>query len=169
MGAYLYQGDELGLEEVDDLPEELLQDHTWVRSGKTIRGRDGCRVPLPWSGSEPPFGFGGSAGKPWLPQPEHWAGLTVTAQESDPGSTLSLYRLALAERRRNPALGDGTFVWDPDAGPAVLSFTREPGFRCLVNLSPEPVPLPAGAEILVASGPIRDGEVGTDQAVWLRV
>jgi len=168
-GAYIYQGDELGLEEVDDLPEELLQDPTWLRSGKTIRGRDGCRVPLPWSGDQPPFGFGGPGGEPWLPQPAHWAALTVEVQAKDPDSTLSLYRAALAERRTNPALGDGGFAWDADTGPDVLSFTREPGFRCLVNLGAEPAPLPADAEVLVTSGPLTDGTVGTDVAVWLRV
>jgi alpha-glucosidase len=74
-GAYVYQGDELGLEEVEDLPDELLQDPTWERSGHTVRGRDGCRVPIPWSGAEPPFGFGTAENPPWLPQPPSWAGL----------------------------------------------------------------------------------------------
>ena len=84
-GAYVYQGDELGLEEVEDLPEELLQDPTWKRSGHTVRGRDGCRVPIPWSGTEPPFGFGSVEHPPWLPQPAHWADLTVAAQDARPG------------------------------------------------------------------------------------
>ncbi|MFP5282906.1 MAG: glycoside hydrolase family 13 protein [Actinomycetes bacterium] len=167
-GAYIYHGDELGLEEVD-LPDEVLQDPTWVRSGKTVRGRDGCRVPLPWSGTEPPFGFGSREREPWLPQPAHWAELTAAVQEGDPASTLSLYRAALAERRANPALGDGTFAWDGDAGPDVLSFSRDPGFRCLVNLGAEPVALPSGGEILIASGPVGDGLLPTDTAVWLRV
>ena len=76
---YVYQGEELGLEEVEDLPEEALEDPTWVRSGRTIRGRDGCRVPLPRSGSEPPFGFGPDGRHPWLPQPAHWRSLTAEA------------------------------------------------------------------------------------------
>ena len=82
-GAYVYQGDELGLEEVEDLPEDVLQDPTWRRSG--VRGRDGCRVPIPWSGTKPPFGFGSVDHPPWLPQPAHWADLTVAAQDAQPG------------------------------------------------------------------------------------
>ncbi len=167
-GAYVYQGDELGLEEVEDLPEEVLQDPTWVRSGHTQRGRDGCRVPIPWSGTEPPFGFGSTEHPPWLPQPAHWSKLTVAAQEDVPTSMLSLYRTALAERRRNPALGDRTLRWDDGAPPEVLSFTREPGFRCVVNFGPEPYALPDGAEVLVASGDPASRTLGTDEAAWLR-
>ncbi len=148
-GAYVYQGDELGLEEVEDLPEELLQDPTWERSDHTDRGRDGCRVPIPWSGKEPPFGFGSVQHPPWLPQPEHWADRTVAVQDGDPDSMLTLYRAALHERRSDPALGDGTLSWETTP-PEVLSFTREPGFRCVVNFGPEPFPLPDG-EITIAS------------------
>ena len=166
-GAYVYQGDELGLEEVEDLPEELLQDPTWERSGHTVRGRDGCRVPIPWSGDRPPFGFGSTKTAPWLPQPSHWAGLTVQAQDGDPGSMLTLYRAALAERRRNPALGDGKITWDEGPPAEVLSFVREPGFRCLVNFGADPYPLPDG-EILVSSVSLTGRQLGTDEAVWLR-
>ena len=166
-GAYVYQGDELGLEEVEDLPEELLQDPTWERSGHTVRGRDGCRVPIPWSGDQPPFGFGSTKTAPWLPQPSHWAGLTVQAQDSDPGSMLTLYRAALAERRRNPALGDGKIAWDEGPPAEVLSFVREPGFRCVVNFGADPYLLPDG-EVLVSSVSLDGRQLGTDEAVWLR-
>ena len=168
-GAYVYQGDELGLEEVEDLPEEVLQDPTWIRSGYTERGRDGCRVPIPWSGTEPPFGFGSADQPPWLPQPAHWSGLTVEAQEDDPTSMLSLYRTALAERRRNPALGDGTLRWDGGTPEDVLSFTREPGFRCVVNFGAEPYALPEGCEVLVASGDPTRRTLESDEAAWLRL
>ena len=166
-GAYVYQGDELGLEEIEDLPEDVLQDPTWVRSGQTQRGRDGCRVPIPWSGTEPPFGFGSPAHPPWLPQPAHWSELTVEAQQNDPTSMLSLYRTALAERRRHPALGDGSLSWDEGTPPEVLSFTREPGFRCVVNFGPEPHPLPEGSGVLVASGDPASRVLESDEAVWL--
>jgi alpha-glucosidase len=82
---------------------------------------------------------------------------------------LNLYRAALAERRRNPALGDGTLTWDDDAPDGVLSFTREPGFRSVVNFGPEAYEVPEGAEILVSSGLSGPGSVGMDEAVWLRV
>jgi alpha-glucosidase len=168
-GAYVYQGDELGLEEVEDLPEDVLQDPTWKRSGHTVRGRDGCRVPIPWSGTEPPFGFGSVEHPPWLPQPARWADLTVAAQDANPASMLNLYRAALAERRRNPALGDGTLTWTDDAPDGVLSFTREPGFRCVVNFGRGPYEIPEGAEVLVSSGLSDPRSVGIDESVWLRV
>ena len=168
-GAYVYQGDELGLDEVEDIPEALLQDPTWERSVHTVRGRDGCRVPIPWSGTRAPYGFGSAGNPPWLPQPERWAELTAEVQDGDPGSHLSLYRAVLAERRRNPALGDGALTWDEDAPAGVLSFARAPGFRCVVNFGPGPYAIPAGAEVLVASGDPGSGTVGADEAVWLRV
>ncbi|GAB3823601.1 glycoside hydrolase family 13 protein [Kribbella italica] len=167
-GAYIYQGDELGLPEVEDLPEEVLDDPTWERSGHTVRGRDGCRVPIPWSGSEPPYGFGDGTDQPWLPQPADWAPLTAAAQESDPASHLNLYRAALKIRRAEEALGEGRLTWDDDAPAGVLSFTRDPGFRCVVNLGSSPIELPAG-EILLASEPLLEGELPVDATVWLKV
>ena len=166
-GAYLYQGEELGLAEVEDIPEDLLQDPIWKRSHHTVRGRDGCRVPVPWSGTTPPFWFGRDA-EPWLPQPAEWASLTVEAQQADPGSMLSLYRTLLAERHTNPALGegDGTLTWE-DAPAGVLSFRREPGFRCVVNLSDAEVDLPEG-DLLVSSVPLTGRTLPVDAAAWLR-
>jgi len=152
--AYLYQGEELGLPEVEDLPTDVLADPVWERSGHTERGRDGCRVPLPWIGSAPPFGFGPPGGAPpWLPVPAGWAELTVEAQWADPASTLSLYRKALEIRRAHPALGDGTLSWGE--GPRdTLFFRREPGFACTANFGATPVELPAPGRPLLASGPL---------------
>jgi alpha-glucosidase len=164
--AYVYQGEELGLEEVEDLPVELLQDPTWPRSGHTVRGRDGCRVPLPWRGEEPPFGFSPDGVSPWLPQPAHWRDRTVDAQSADPGSIFSLYRTAFALRRHHKALGDGDLSW-VDAPAGVLVFRREPGLLCAVNLGAEPWPLPEHEELLLASEPVRDGVLAPDTAVWL--
>ncbi|MEI5010854.1 glycoside hydrolase family 13 protein [Streptomyces sp. PmtA] len=170
-GAYLYQGEELGLWEVEDLPEAVLQDPTWRRSGHTDRGRDGCRVPLPWSGAHPPFGYSpeGAPAAPWLPQPEAWRTLTAEAQEGDPDSMLELYRAALRLRRDHPALGDGTMTWDSSPEDDVLSFGRSPGFRCVVNVTDEPVELPPHSEVLLASGPLDGGALPGDTAVWLSV
>ncbi len=172
--AYVYQGEELGLPEVEDLPVATLQDPSYFRTGGRVRGRDGCRVPLPWSGTRPPYGFGATA-EPWLPQPGQWAALSVAAQSADPDSTLNLYRRALAVRASHPALAGGSspsaggLAWAEDQPGGVLCFTREPGFTCLVNLRGEPVPLPAGADVLVASGPLPGGTVPPDTAVWLDV
>ncbi|GAA3755283.1 alpha-glucosidase [Spinactinospora alkalitolerans] len=169
--VYLYQGEELGLPEVTDLPEESLQDPTWERSGRTERGRDGCRVPLPWEGAEPPFGFGPAGSEPWLPVPAQWRTLTRAAQEADPGSTLSLYTEALRLRRELDALGDGTLTW-LDSPAETLVFRRDPGFVCAVNLGSEEVRLPLSGEVLLAGAGVeaRDGVLvlPPDTAAWLR-
>ncbi|WP_433530667.1 glycoside hydrolase family 13 protein [Micromonospora sp. CA-263727] len=167
--AYVYQGEELGLWEVEDIPYELRQDPMWERSGRIDPGRDGCRVPLPWSGETPPFGFSpdDAATAPWLPQPADWKDRTAEAQAGDERSMLELYRAAIAVRRAEPALGDGGMAWLP-APDGVLAFRRDPGFTCLVNLSAEAVPLPPHTERLLASGPLDDDLLPPDTAVWLR-
>ncbi|WP_433452433.1 glycoside hydrolase family 13 protein [Streptomyces sp. CA-142005] len=169
-GAYIYQGEELGLPEVEDLPEAVLQDPVWERSGHTDRGRDGCRVPIPWSGRSTPYGFspGDASAAPWLPQPADWAAYTVEAQTGDETSMLELYRAALLRRREHPALGDGTLTW-LDAPTGVLAFRRDPGFVCVVNLSTEPYPLPDHTAVLLTSGPVENGHLAPDQAAWLTV
>ena len=169
-GAYVYQGEELGLPEVTDLPDEVRQDPTFLRTRGEVAGRDGCRVPLPWSGDAPPFGFGPS-GTPWLPQPATWSTLTAAREEVDPTSMLSLYRDALARRRAHPALGDGSMTWIPSPDD-VLAFQRSPGFGCVVNLGARPIDVGDigldGADVLLASVPLDpDGRVPPTSAVWL--
>jgi alpha-glucosidase len=170
-GAYIYQGEELGLPEVEDLPEEVLQDPVWTQSGQTERGRDGCRVPIPWSGDEPPFGFSPDRADapPWLPQPRSWAALAAESQSGDAGSMLELYRRALQIRREHAALGDGSLRW-LDASEGVIAFARDPGFVCIVNLSGDPANGPDGAEMLLASGPLTDrGELPANTAAWYAI
>lgn len=157
--AYLYEGEELGLEQVD-VAEEDRQDPAWFRTGEV--GRDGCRVPIPWSGDEPPYGFG-PGGHPWIPQPDDWAPLTVAAQTGDPASTLEFYRAALAARRTF-ATTAGDDVELLDAGADVLAFRRGP-VTVVLNCGAETVPLPAG-DVLVASGSL-EGGLPSDTAVWL--
>jgi alpha-glucosidase len=166
-GAYLYQGEELGLPEVEDLPDDVLQDPTWERSGHTARGRDGCRVPLPWSGDRPPFGFTADGVRPWLPQPESWRELTMAAQRADPASTLSLYRSALRLRRDLPGLADDAPLTWRDLGDGVLAFGRGSRFCCVVNLSDRPVPLAGHGDPVLTSSPV-DGDLPPDTAAWLR-
>jgi alpha-glucosidase len=160
--VYVYQGEELGLPEVEDLSDEVRDDPMYTRSGGADPGRDGCRIPLPWS-SGPALGFN-STGASWLPQPPDWAELSVEAQQDDPGSMLNLYRAALAGRRSL----DGPMTW-LDAPADVLAFGRPGGFVCLVNLSADAVPLPAHEQILLASAEFVDGRLAPDAAVWLRV
>jgi alpha-glucosidase len=165
---YLYQGDELGLPEVEDIPVELLQDPMHFRSGGVDPGRDGCRVPLPWSDAQAPFGFSPEGTKTWLPQPDSWADLTVQAQSTDPGSMLSLHRRALLVRRTHPDLGDGSMEWLPSA-PGVLAFRRGSAFACVVNLSPTAADLPAHEAIWLASAPLDGGRLPKDATAWLRL
>nr|WP_217181720.1 glycoside hydrolase family 13 protein [Streptomyces sp. AC495_CC817] len=158
---YIYQGDELGLPEVE-LPLDVIEDPMHFRSGGVDPGRDGCRVPLPWSGNATPYGFGGS---PWLPQPDDWAALSVEAQERDPESTLHLYRDAIALRRRIPDLADGDVEW-LELGADVLAFQRGDGLLSITNLGSAPVPLPAHAGVLLASAEI-EGLLPPDTTAWL--
>jgi alpha-glucosidase len=162
---YIYQGEELGLPEVEDIPAERREDPMFFRSGGVDPGRDGCRVPLPWAGERPPYGFGPDGARaPWLDQPDAWAGLTVAAQAGDPDSMLSLYRAGLRHRRSLLTAGLG-FEWL--ASPAsVLAFARGPRLACVVNLGPDPADLPPGA-VIVASCPLEGGRLPQDAAVWL--
>ncbi|MET8868881.1 glycoside hydrolase family 13 protein [Nonomuraea sp. NPDC004580] len=158
--AYLYNGEELGLPEVLDLPDELRQDPAFLRRGES---RDGCRVPLPWTSSE---GLGWR--NPWLPIPAEWAALSAEAQHDDPASTLNLYRAALRLRRQHPALGGGTLTW-LDSPEDVLVIEREPGLVVVLNTGDEPVRPGIAGEVLLSSGPLPDdGAVPPDTTVWLQ-
>jgi alpha-glucosidase len=167
---YIYQGDELGLDEVEDLPRDRIQDPMHFRSGGIDPGRDGCRVPLPWSGDRAPFGFSpdGASAEPWLPQPARWAALTVDAQAADPGSMLSLYRAALALRRAETGFHDGPFAW-LESSPAVLAFRRGDELVSLTNLGSEPVDAPTGGELLLASADLEAGRLPPDATGWWRI
>ncbi|MEH3129597.1 MAG: glycoside hydrolase family 13 protein [Mycolicibacterium neoaurum] len=157
--VFVYNGAELALPNVD-LPDEVLQDPVWERSGRSERGRDGCRVPIPWSGSRPPYGFSDVADT-WLPMPEGWAPLTVQAQSGDPTSTLELYRRAIELRStRTEFSGDGVEWLGPQ------TFRRPGGLTCVVNTGDAPLPLPAG-EVLLTSGPLAEGALPPDTAAWL--
>ena len=155
--SYLYQGEELGLEQVDVAPEDR-QDPSWFRTGEV--GRDGCRVPVPWSGDAPPYGFGPGDAQPWIPQPADWAGLTVEAQTGAEGSTLEFYRAALTARRALTPVDTVAVRVEGD----VLLIERG-DVTIALNCGASDAPLPAG-RVLVASGPI-DGVLPGDTAVWL--
>ncbi len=164
--AYVYQGEELGLEQVD-VPVELRQDPAFFR-GAEPEGRDGCRVPLPWSGDAPPYGFGPGTGQPWLPQPADWAPLTVEAQLVDEASTLHLFRRMLRLRREVTA-GLGETVEILETGPGAFGFRRD-DLVCVVNCGSAAVVLPSEAgDLLLSSGPEPvDGLLAPDTAAWFR-
>ncbi|MEU3182954.1 glycoside hydrolase family 13 protein [Streptomyces sp. NPDC006923] len=171
--AYIYQGEELGLPDVTDLPDEARQDPSYFRASGQDGFRDGCRVPIPWTRTGSSYGFG--TGGSWLPQPESWAALSVEAQTGDPTSTLELYRSALAVRREHPGLGAGSSVEWLDAPEGVLVFAR-PGFVCTVNTTDRAVRIPVRGSLLLASGPLPAGpgtpgetELPADTTAWWTV
>ncbi|MCW2647397.1 MAG: alpha amylase catalytic region, partial [Pseudonocardiales bacterium] len=165
---YVYQGEELGLPEVEDIPAERRQDPMYFRSGGMSPGRDGCRVPMPWLGTEPPYGFSPKADvRTWLDQPADWAALTVAAEADDPTSMLALYRAGL-RLRRSDVIGAGAFAWLP-SDPEVLAFSRGDTFACVTNLGAGPADLPRGSTVLLASNPVEGGQLPQDTTVWLRL
>lgn len=159
--AYVYQGEELGLPEVLELPDDARQDPTWFRTKGEKPGRDGCRVPIPWEADAPAFGFSAS-GNSWLPQPESWRRFARDVQAQDPESTLSFYREAL-RIRRELRLFAGTVEWI-DSPAESLAF-RTAGITVVTNMGTEPMPLPAGT-VLLASGEFAD-QLPPDTTVWL--
>jgi alpha-glucosidase len=166
--AYLYQGEELGLWEVEDIADELLADPIWERTGHLVRGRDGCRVPLPWRADAAGFGFGPEGGSaPWLPQPQAWRDLAADVQGGDPDSMLELYRSALRLRKTYSQLGADGLSW-LDSADGVLAFSRPEGLLCMLNVSAEPQPLPPDTELVLASDGLSGGLLPSDTAVWLQ-
>ncbi|HEY0258548.1 MAG TPA: alpha-amylase family glycosyl hydrolase [Lacisediminihabitans sp.] len=166
--VYLYQGEELGLPEVFDLPDDSRQDPIWLRSDGAELGRDGCRVPLPWNRGVPFFGFSGpESADPWLPQPTWFGELAVDVQAGDPGSVLALYREAIA--RRSAVFGRGTELrWHETGSAGVLAFSRGGG-TCVVNLGDEAAALPRSwqLDLVQASSQGADaGSIDPDSAVW---
>lgn len=171
-GTYLYQGEELGLPEVRDLPEDRLTDPRWKMSGYKDRGRDGCRVPLPWK-TDPTGGFGFSTNElleldqAWLPMSPWMGNFSAESQDGVAGSTLTMYREALALRKLEEGLGDGPMTWI-EAGKDVVAFSRPGNFACFINFGAA-IEIPNGAKVLISSGPLEGNSIPTDTAVWLRL
>jgi alpha-glucosidase len=165
--VYLYQGDELGLPEVVDLPDEAVSDPIFRSSNGARRGRDGCRGPLPWAGRTIPFGFSPDhpAAVPWLPQPPAFVDYSIAQQRAEATSTLHLYRYALALRRNLRQLGDGELRW-LDLDGDLLAFSRGEDFLCAVNFGDEPVPAPAPGPALLCSRPLHGTRLPGNTAAW---
>lgn len=161
--AYMYQGEELGLPEAVDIPDDKRQDPTFFRTAGESYGRDGCRVPLPWEAEETNFGFG-PAGEPWLPQPKVYRAYSRDLEEADPDSTLSLYKAALAGRKEL-RLGEGDLEWIEGTPENILGF-RNSDVTVFINYSEEDFALPAG-KIILDSADSGDGILKPASAVWL--
>jgi len=162
--VFLYNGQELGLPNVE-LPDESLRDPTWERSGHTVRGRDGCRIPMPWRGATPPFGFSTSPDT-WLPMPPEWAALTVEKQLSENGSTLAFFQRALEIRRSRAEFTGNRVEWLTARRGALVFARGEHGLRCALNTGKRAQPLPDG-EVILTSAPLVDGKLPPNAAAWL--
>jgi alpha-glucosidase len=155
--AYLYQGEELGLPEHTTLPAQARQDPTFFRTQGAETGRDGCRVPLPWAADKPGYGFAdsfqGEPASPWLPQPAEFGALAADQQDGEEGSTLELYRAALAFRSER-RLGTGSLAWAevhaPESG--LLAFHNR-DVLVLANMGFASAPVPEGYSVALSSGP----------------
>ena len=172
--SYLYQGEELGLPEAIDLPDEVREDPTWFRTNGERYGRDGCRVPLPWEADAPSYGFGPSTAS-WLPQPAEWVDLARDTQDGVANSTLEMYKLALHLRKSERlAVGNETSVsggsdsieWIAGYGHDVVAF-RNRDIVVVANTGTTAVRLPEG-ELLLSSGPVIDRTLAADTTVWVR-
>ena len=170
-GAYIYQGEELGLPEVTDIPKDRLEDPRWHMSGFTDPGRDGCRVPIPWTSSKDgAHGFSTRQSltpvEAWLPQPKGWGDFAVDKQEQSQHSTLWLYRKALKIRQNEEGLGDGEMEWIKQ-GEKVVAFSRPGGFQCWVNFG-KTIKIPKGSKVLLSSIPLEGRKLPKDAAVWFK-
>lgn len=164
--TYLYQGEELGLHEVFDIPSNQMQDPQWFRGEGKLKSRDGCRVPLPWRASGQYFGFGGPA---HLPQPGWYYEYAVDTQHGNPHSTLELYRSAL--RRRRELLTAETLDWIGDLPEGVLGFKRPNGWISITNFNSHEVKLHgfAHCEVLLSSNlNSTSGRLAANSTIWLR-
>jgi alpha-glucosidase len=159
--VYVYQGEELGLNEVLDLPAEVREDPTFFRTNGEQIGRDGCRVPLPWTREGDSFGFG--PGGAWLPQPADWAELSAEAQDGVEGSTLEFYRAAIAVRKARKATG---LTWLADPGENAFAFDNG-ALVNVTNFGDDPVAVASfGTEVLLSSAPLVDGTLPGGATVW---
>lgn len=162
--AYVYQGEELGLPDSTEVPNELRQDPTWFRSDHEHYGRDGCRIPMPWEAAAAGLGFSPN-GSTWLPQPDSYRDLAADQQVGVEGTTWAMYRDAIRLRREFD-LPHRDIEWN-DSEPHVLDFTSGP-VRVMVNVDGPSVRLPEGHAVVLASGQTDDGELPIDTAVWLK-
>lgn len=159
----MFRGEELGLPEVTEIPDDQRQDPMFFHFKGKVVGRDGCRVPLPWSSTGSSLGFGPEGSKPHLPQPEYLAKYAVEEQDHNPKSTLNFYRKALDLRRK--LQGPEELEWVGEKREDVLHFRRPEGWEIILNLSDESVKV--DGEVLLSSSPLEDDAVPKDTCVWL--
>lgn len=159
-----FRGEELGLPEVLDIPDDQKQDPMFFNTNGKLVGRDGCRVPIPWTSSGSSFGFGPEGSKAHLPQPDWMAEFSVEKEAQDASSTLNFYRKALALRRELQGAEELEWVTEEQD---VLHFARPGGWEVVLNLSDKAIPVPEG-QVLLSSASVKGGQIGTDVCVWIK-
>ena len=165
---YLFQGEELGLEEYLDMPDGARQDPLFIQTSGKQLGRDGCRVPLPWTtDATTSFGFSPVAVEPWLPQPNDFGEHSAETEGHDPDSMLSFYRTLLSHR----SSVSGDLTWVETGNPDCLAFERN-GTLVVLNVGAGPVELPAALvaarSVILASQPgTTPRQLPSDTCVWL--
>ena len=168
-GAYMYQGEELGLPEHTMLEGKYRQDPTYFRTNGERVGRDGCRVPLPWEANGgKSFGFN-STGESWLPAPDSFKRYARDAQDGIPGSTLELYKRLIKERKQYE-LGSGEFRFAPEySSDSTLAYINN-GVLVLSNFGPDSVNLPEGEILVTTQHDLTiEGVLEHDQTVWIKL
>ncbi|MEO0027430.1 MAG: hypothetical protein RL716_761 [Actinomycetota bacterium] len=168
-GAYMYQGEELGLPEHTSLGGAYRQDPTFFRTNGERVGRDGCRVPLPWESKVNESNGFSTTGESWLPQPSSYARYARDLQEGVAGSTLELYKRML-KVRKELSLGAGNFKWAPEyQDESTLAYINN-GVLVLSNIGGEPVVIPAGEILVTTQHDLTiEGELEHDQTVWIKL
>lgn len=166
-GAYIYQGEELGLPEHTTLEGKYREDPTYFRTKGERVGRDGCRVPIPWESDKPAFGFSAS-GKSWLPQPQSYREYSRDLQVGVNGSTLELYK-SMLKNRKGFAIGHGDFSWSSEhCTESSLGYVNS-GVLVLANFDGEDIPLPSGEILLSTQTDLSTGLLEFDQVVWIKL
>jgi alpha-glucosidase len=168
-GAYIYQGEELGLPEHTMLAGKYRQDPTWFRTNGEKVGRDGCRVPLPWEANGgPSFGFN-TTGKSWLPAPDSFKRYARDVQEGVAGSTLELYKRLIKERKEF-AMGSGEFRFAPEySSDSTLGYVNN-GVLVISNFGPDSVNVPAGKLLVTTQHDLTvEGVLEHDQTAWIKL
>ncbi|WP_040494617.1 alpha-amylase family glycosyl hydrolase [Ilumatobacter nonamiensis] len=174
---YLYMGEELGLPEVLDMPDDRRQDPVFITTNGERLGRDGCRVPLPWT-DDPSTNFGFSASpdasEPWLPQPEWWGEVAVDVVDQQDDATLDLYRELIAARREL-AVPEGLGAMVLDLGDGLVA-VRRGKLIAVTNVTATPIALDsdhdegiADAMPVFASEPDElhtPGVIPPDSTIW---
>jgi alpha-glucosidase len=162
--TYLYQGEELGLQEAMEIPDELMQDPQFFRNPELGLSRDGCRVPLPWVANHKWFGFG--EGGAHLPQPEWYKNYAVDVEDADPNSTLNLYRKAIGLRKGLETAEELTWIkhW---LSKTTLHFKRPNGWHSITNFGAKAIKLPKG-RVLLSTLPLVGGKLPANATAWVQ-